>query len=84
MSAADSHYGDGIVVEDGRNVFGREFVGGIADEETSLANGSITDNDASEAQSPISVKFPGFCMWIRIASGDPPTAMLNAAQQPVF
>src|SRR4051794_30413095 len=43
----DSHYRDGIVIEDCRNVFGREFVCRVADEKTSLAHGTITDDDTS-------------------------------------
>ena len=40
----DLHDRHSIVVEHRRDVFGREFVCGIADEETSLANGTVTDN----------------------------------------
>lgn len=46
----DIHYGDGIVVEDGRDVFRGELVGCIADEQARLADGTVTDNDTSVAQ----------------------------------
>ena len=39
------HDGDSIVVEDGRHVFRRELVGGIADEETCLPNSTIAYDD---------------------------------------
>ena len=41
------HYGHGIVVENCRHIFRRELVGGIADEETRLADGTVTHNNAS-------------------------------------
>lgn len=41
-----SHYGDGIVVENGRHIFRREFVCGVADEKTCLANGTVADDNA--------------------------------------
>lgn len=44
---ADVHDSHGIVVEDGGNVFGREFVGGVADEQASFPNGTVTDHNAS-------------------------------------
>lgn len=44
-AGASSHDGNSIVVEDGGNVFAREFVGGIADEQTRLAHGSVADNN---------------------------------------
>jgi hypothetical protein len=42
-----SHNGNGIVIEDGRDIFGGEFVGRVTDEETSLAHSTITDNHTS-------------------------------------
>jgi len=44
------HYRDGIVIEDGRDVFGREFVGRVADEQAGLADSTVTDNDASREE----------------------------------
>lgn len=41
------HYRDGIVIEYGRDVFGGELVGRIADQQTSLADSTVTDDDAS-------------------------------------
>lgn len=41
------HYGHGIVVENCRHIFRRELVGGIADEETRLADGTVTHNNTS-------------------------------------
>lgn len=38
------HYGDGIVIEDGRDIFGGELVRSIADEEACLSDSTITDN----------------------------------------
>lgn len=43
----NSHNSDGIIVEDGGNVFGGEFIRRVTDEETSLANGTIPDYHAS-------------------------------------
>lgn len=43
------HYRDGIVVEDGGNVFRRELVGGIADEQARLTDGTVTDDDTPAA-----------------------------------
>jgi hypothetical protein len=45
-----SHYGDGIVVENGRHIFRREFVGGVADEKTCLADGTVADDNAPESE----------------------------------
>ena len=42
-----SHDGNGIVIEDGRDIFGGEFVGRVTDEETSLSHSTITDNHTS-------------------------------------
>ena len=44
--ARQTQHGQLTVVEDGRNVFAREGVGSVADEQASLADGTITDNDA--------------------------------------
>ena len=40
------HYSDGIVVEDGRDVFGGKLIRCVADEKTCLAYGTVTDDDA--------------------------------------
>lgn len=40
-----SHYGHGIVVEDCGDIFRGKFVGGIADEETCLADRTVADDD---------------------------------------
>jgi hypothetical protein len=50
----DIHDGDGIVIEDGRDVFGGEFVGGVADEETCLSHGTVTDDNAPMSESAVS------------------------------
>lgn len=42
-----SHDGDGVVVEDCRDIFRGEFVGSVANEETGLANGTVADDNAS-------------------------------------
>jgi len=47
QNGRNSHYSDGIVVEDGRHVFRGEFVRGVADEETGLADRTVPDHDAS-------------------------------------
>ena len=44
---AHSHDGNGIIVEDGRDVFRGELVGGVADEQARLADGTVTDDDTS-------------------------------------
>lgn len=41
----DVHDSNGIVIEDGRDVFRGEFVGRVADEETCLADSTVTDDD---------------------------------------
>jgi hypothetical protein len=46
QGGGNSHDGDGIVVEDSGDIFRGELVGGIADEETSLADCTIADDDA--------------------------------------
>ena len=43
----DSHNSNCIVVEDGRDVFGGEFVCRVADEKAGLANGTVTDDYTS-------------------------------------
>jgi hypothetical protein len=45
MDGGDSHNGDGIIVEDCRDIFRGEFVGGIADQKASLANGTVSENN---------------------------------------
>lgn len=42
----DSHYRNGIVIEDGGNVFRGELVRRVADEETCLSDGTVADDDA--------------------------------------
>jgi hypothetical protein len=42
-----SHNGDGVVVEHGGDIFRGELVGGVADEQTCLADSTVTDDDAS-------------------------------------
>jgi hypothetical protein len=42
------HDGDCIVIENRGYVFGREFVGSVADEQASLANRTVTDHDTSK------------------------------------
>lgn len=46
-----SHYSDGVVVENRRNIFRGELVRSIADEKTCLADGTITDDDAPVGES---------------------------------
>jgi hypothetical protein len=41
-----SHNSDGVVVKDRRDIFGGEFVRGVADEKTCLADSTVTDDDA--------------------------------------
>lgn len=40
------HYGNGIVIEDSRDVFGGELVCCVADEKTCLAHSTVSDDDA--------------------------------------
>jgi hypothetical protein len=42
----NSHNGDGVIVEDCWDIFGGEFIGRVADEETGLAHGTVTNNHA--------------------------------------
>ena len=46
IGVVTNHDCDSIVVEDGRDIFGGEFVCRIADEETCLADGTVTDHHA--------------------------------------
>ena len=43
----DLHDGNSIVVEDGRNIFRRKLVRGVADQQTGLSHGTIADHDTS-------------------------------------
>jgi len=49
----DSHDCDRIVVKDRWDVFGGEFVGGVANEEAGLANRTIANDDTSVVLSVI-------------------------------
>lgn len=49
------HHSDRIVVKNGRYVFGRELVGRVADQETSLPNSTVANDDASDEWSATSV-----------------------------
>jgi hypothetical protein len=44
------HYRHGIIVEDCRHIFRRELVGGIADKETRLSNGTVTNHNTSASK----------------------------------
>ena len=44
-AVVNSHYRDGIVVEDGRNILRRELVCRVADEQARLTDGTVTDDD---------------------------------------
>ena len=46
-SAESSHDGNGIVVEDGRDVFRGKLVGGVTDKEARLADSTVTDDNTS-------------------------------------
>jgi hypothetical protein len=41
----NSHNSDGVVVEDCRDIFGRELVCCVTDEKTSLSNSTVTNDD---------------------------------------
>ena len=41
------HDSNSVVVEDSGNIFGREFVGGVADEQAGLANSTVTNDNTS-------------------------------------
>lgn len=43
----NSHYRYCVVVEDGRNVFGRKLVCCVADKETCFTDGTVADDNAS-------------------------------------
>lgn len=43
-----SHNSDGVVVEDRWDIFGRELIRGVADEETCFADSTVTNDDAPE------------------------------------
>lgn len=45
----DLHYRDGIVIEDGRDIFRGEFVGRVADEQARLTDSTVTDDDTPVA-----------------------------------
>jgi hypothetical protein len=47
VGGGDLHDSNCIIVKDSRDVFGREFVCCVADEETSLAHRTVTDDHAS-------------------------------------
>jgi hypothetical protein len=54
-NVSDLHDGYGIIVKDGRDIFGGEFVGGIADEKTGLAYGTIAhDHTSTDLESEVS------------------------------
>lgn len=44
---ADSHNSNSIVIKDSRNIFGREFVGGVANQEARLSDRTVSNHDAS-------------------------------------
>lgn len=44
---ADSHNSNSIVIKDSRNIFGREFVGGVANQEACLSDRTVSNHDAS-------------------------------------
>lgn len=46
----DSHHRDGVVIENGRDIFRGELVCCVADEETSLSNGTVADDYAPRKQ----------------------------------
>lgn len=45
---ADSHNSNSIVIKDSRDIFGREFVGGVANQEARLSDRTISNHDASK------------------------------------
>ncbi len=51
MEVWDLHDSDGIVVEDSGDIFGRELVRGVADQETSLSNGTVAYHDTPDHHS---------------------------------
>lgn len=51
MDVGCSHYSDGVVVEDRRDIFRGKLVCGVADKETCLADSTVTDDDAPVEES---------------------------------
>ena len=49
------HDSDCVVVEYRRNILGRKLVGGVADQETRLANCTITNNHTSKVRTQVSI-----------------------------
>lgn len=45
---ANSHNSNSIVIKDSRNIFGREFVGGVANQEARLSDRTVSNHDASK------------------------------------
>lgn len=45
MRVGYSHHCHGVIIENGRDIFGREFIRGVGDEQASLAYSTVTDND---------------------------------------
>jgi hypothetical protein len=60
-SVGGSHDCDSIVVEDGGDVFRREFVGCVTDEKAGLADGTVTNDNASESSSPLAAASNVWC-----------------------
>lgn len=50
LDQTNVHDRDGIVVEDGRDVFGWELVGGVGDEHAGLADGTVAHDDTPGLQ----------------------------------
>ena len=48
----NSHDSNGIVVKDGRDVFGREFVRCVGNQEARFTNSTVTDDNASKLLKP--------------------------------
>jgi hypothetical protein len=47
MWRGHSHNGNSIVIKDSRDIFGGEFVCRVADQKTSLAHSTVTDDHTS-------------------------------------
>lgn len=47
------HDGDRVVVEYCRDIFGRELVGGVADEEACLADSTVANDNASAGRNEL-------------------------------
>ena len=64
------HYCDGIVVENGRHVFGRELVCRVRDKKTCFADRTVTDNDTPNDQVCVSKQYTrdrsSIKMWLRV------------------